>query len=73
MLLDIKNISHAINSRFVRFINMSNNTLKYLFAVILPQHIESQEVLQKRQQRLTRKMVIRNVLDSIITRNNYDF
>ena len=27
---------HAINSRFVRFINMSNNTLKYLFAVILP-------------------------------------
>ena len=36
MLLDIKNISHAINSRFVRFINMSNNTLKYLFAVILP-------------------------------------
>jgi hypothetical protein len=27
---------------------MSNNTLKYLFAVILPQHIESQEVLQKR-------------------------
>ena len=73
MLLVIKNISHAINSRFVRFINMSNNTLKYLFAVILPQHIESQEVLQKRQQRLTRKMVIRNVLDSIITRNNYDF
>jgi hypothetical protein len=38
---------HAINSRFVRFINMSNNTLKYLFAEILPQHIESQEVLQK--------------------------
>ncbi len=27
---------HAINSRLVRFINMSNNTLKYLFAVILP-------------------------------------
>ena len=48
MLLDIKNISHAINSRFVRFINMKSNTLKYLFAVILPQHIESQEVLQKR-------------------------
>ena len=29
-------LGHAINSRFVRFINMSNNTLKYLFAVILP-------------------------------------
>ncbi len=56
MLLVIKNISHAINSRFVRFINMSNNTLKYLFAVILPQHIESQEVLQKRQQRLRFEM-----------------
>jgi hypothetical protein len=27
---------------------MSNNTLKYLFAEILPQHIESQDVLQKR-------------------------
>jgi len=36
LLLDIKNISHAINSRFVRFINMSNNTLKCLFVVILP-------------------------------------
>ena len=57
MFLDIKNISHAINSRFVRFINMSNNTLKYLFAVILPQHIESQEVLQKRQQRLRKKIL----------------
>ena len=29
-------LGYAINSRFVRFINMSNNTLKYLFAVILP-------------------------------------
>ena len=29
-------LGHAINDRFVRFINMSNNTLKYLFAVILP-------------------------------------
>ncbi len=36
---------------------MSNNTLKYLFAVILPQHIESQEVLQKRQQRLRKKIL----------------
>ena len=29
-------LGHTINDRFVRFINMSNNTLKYLFAVILP-------------------------------------
>ena len=27
---------HAINSRFVRYINIKNNTLKHLFAVILP-------------------------------------
>ena len=29
-------LGHTINDRFVRFTNMSNNTLKYLFAVILP-------------------------------------
>ncbi len=29
-------LGHTINDRFVRFINMSNNTLKHLFAVILP-------------------------------------
>jgi hypothetical protein len=51
---------HAINSRLVRFINMSNNTLKSLFAEILPQHIESQEVLQKRQQRLRKKILESN-------------
>ena len=29
-------LGHTINDRFVRFINMSNNTLKHLFAVFLP-------------------------------------
>ena len=39
---------------------MSNNTLKYLFAEILPQHIESQDALQKRQQRLRKKILESN-------------
>ena len=29
-------LGHTINDRFVRFINMKSNTLKHLFAVILP-------------------------------------
>ena len=29
-------LGHTINDRFVRFINMSNNTLKHLFTVFLP-------------------------------------